>query len=158
MTGVAEPLAALEAWAAEELGAQESLRGSIRALEQAVHAGDPGAVAERTAALESGLSRVVARAQRRDLMVRKLAAAWGADPSALTLSSIVERAGGGGGRLAGLRRDLRRSTAEVTHALRRAARAARLHHEVWSEVLERIVAACGRGAGGCEGRLVDAEA
>ena len=150
-------LAQLEACVQEELGAQGRTIALLESQERALLAGSTEGLATCAEACRAELATVPARARRRAEVLAGLGAAWQVDGAALTLSSVVRRAGDAGRRLERQRDELRRAVAKVARSSRRLAAAARMHQALVAEVLDTLLEE-GRRAGSPGGGLVDASA
>jgi len=149
----------LRTWIQEELASQERLHALLDEQEAAVRAGDLDALVRGGEAVERELAAGGPRARRRDASIAGLAAAFGVAPSALTLSSVVERLRRDGGDDAGLDRlrdELRRSTADVLKRGRRVGALVRAQHRLCAEVRSVLLGLGEVRAEDVEGRLVDA--
>ncbi len=158
MTSLENAVSQLEAYLLEECSAQQRVEACLRRQEEALLRGTPADVVESVRALETELATAGKRTARRQLVLRRLGAAWRVSGRSLTLSSIVERLGPAGGRVAALRGELRRALASVTKHGRRVAAQARYQHKLIGELVQGVlVEHCGAD-GTRRGGLVDAEA
>lgn len=147
----------LEAYVQEEIGVQGRTVALLEAQERAVHTTEPAEIHKATLALEEELKTVGARARRRDELLRAFGRLWSLDPVALTLSSLIERAGPEAERLQRQRRELRDATALVSRQARRSTKAARTHQRLTAEIIESVLVEDGESAAN-GGALVNAEA
>ena len=157
MTQLSTLMRHLEAYVQEEIGAQRRTTALLQAHEEAVHTTLPAVIQEATLALEQELRPVPARARRRDELLRAFGRLWGVEPTALTLGSLIERAGPDADRLVRQRQELRDATAKVARQSRRNAVAARTHQRLTADIIESVLA---QGGDSVEngGSLVNAEA
>lgn len=148
----------------EEIQAQLATLSVLERQEEAVRGRRLADVTEASAELDVHAQRAVQRTRRRDDLLRQLSATWGVPRSVLSLSSIAERAGSDGQRIADLRSELRASTAEVHRRNRRLATLIGHHRKLIRDVMECVVASgeTQDGEGGQSfregGSLLDAEA
>ncbi|MBJ02696.1 MAG: hypothetical protein CMK00_07490 [Planctomycetes bacterium] len=148
----------LESCVEEDLAAQKRLVLLLADQEAAIVSNDAGALALATEALEGELRLAPTRSGGRERVLRGLARAWGIHRSALTLSSVAERAKEGGERIGDLRQDLRAATAEVARASRRMAALTTLHRNVVRDVIDALLGAEHESPVLSAGTLVNAEA
>ncbi|HVS10758.1 MAG TPA: hypothetical protein VMS76_12875 [Planctomycetota bacterium] len=158
MSALPALLRQLEALVQEEIAAQQRQLACLEAQARAVAAGAPAEILERTRALEVELRSGAPRAQRRGLLLRQLGGLWNVSPAALTLSSIVERAGAQGERLGRQRTEMRQNAGRVARLARRVTSAAALHQRLNAEILEELLGGEGGARLACAGALLDAEA
>ena len=145
-----------EAWAQNELGAQQRLARAMQAHERALGGGAPEEIAETLAALEAELATEPARLRQRRAWTDALARRFGIEPSRLTLGGVVARVGPEGERLARLRGDLERAARETAAAGRRIAMIARAQRSVLGELLRTLTGADPESPDRASGTLVDA--
>ena len=158
MNPVVHLLRQLEAYVQEEIGAQGRTLALLGAQEDALRSRDPHKITSSTQQLERELSSAPRRAQRRQELLAAFARAWDLAPCTLTLSSVVDRAGEEGERLARQRNELRAVTANVARQSRRVAAIARYHESFATDVLQVLIAVDGGAPFEAGGVLVDAEA
>ena len=132
-------LNALEALLTDEIGGKTRLSRELARQERALISGTPDEVDEATRAIEVEVGRELERARRRDVIFGRLAAHWNVAASALTLSSIVERAGDAGRRIDELRGELRGLVADVLRRNRRVARLVAVNNEVMDETIAAVL-------------------
>ncbi len=126
--------------------------GSARELERAVRTlGEETEAAGRRAAVRTRVMRAIAQA-------------WSVPASAMTIASIVERAGSRAGRvLAERRTELRAAIEEARREARRTSALARIHGGLFQDVIDTLLGTTGpiepdRARERRVGGLVDAEA
>jgi len=151
-----ELLPRLEAWAQEELGAQQALRAALEKHERVLSRGRPDDVEASLVELDAADPRGAARRAELEQLLQELARRLGVAAATLTLGSVAARFGERGARLARLRTDLRRATEEVRERSRRMSLVARQQRALVVQVLEAVL---GReGLDGTRGALVDSKA
>lgn len=151
-------LNALEACLQEEVVATRRVSDSIVAQEESIKVGEPERLEEVTKELEKELQGNLQRSLRRSTILEGLARVWNVPASAMTLSSIGERAGNGAGRMSLLRDQLRKAISEVVRANRRVAALTSLRRQVASDVLQALVGSGEINPMRASGSLVNAEA
>lgn len=132
-------LNALEAWLSDEIAGKERLVAVLEAQEQALGRGSPEGITEATLRVATEVEADVERARRREMLFARLGAHWKVAASTLTLGSIVERASGGGARIAELRARVRELAAEVLRRNRRITRIVHVHQSIVQETLTALV-------------------
>ena len=132
-------LNALEAWLVDEVAGKERLVARLEEQERALGSGDSVAITEVTRRVAIEVEADVDRARRREILFARLGAHWGVAPSALTLGSIAERAGGNGDRIAELRTRVRELASEVLRRNRRITRIVHVHQSIVQETLTALV-------------------
>lgn len=148
----------LEAYVQEEIGAQSRLLTLLQAQEAALRSHSALELAAATASLDRELESTHDRARRRQTILESLARKWSVAASSLSLTSVVERVGDEGERLARQRGELERATRKVQRLARRNAVAANYHQRLTAEVLQAVLAPQSGGLVTDGGGLVDAEA
>jgi hypothetical protein len=148
----------LEACVQEEIGGQARLLALLETQETALRGHRPDELLAATRALDGEVELAAKRGARRGELVAELARQWGLAHEALTLSSIVRRSGGEGGRLARQKEDLERVSRQVQRLARRTATAARYYERLNSELLHVLLTPEGGPRLAEGGALVDAEA
>lgn len=133
-------LNALEVWLSEEIAGKLRLLRELERQERALVKGTADEIEVTTRCVEAEIMAEIERSRRREAIFARLAAQWNVAASALTLSSIVERASGSGQRIDELRIELR---ALASTALRRNRRIARLVHVHQTIVQETVAALIG---------------
>ncbi|MEZ5977547.1 MAG: hypothetical protein R3F34_04945 [Planctomycetota bacterium] len=146
----------LEAWAQEELGAQQALLRALEAHERSLGRGTPEEIETTVRAIGEVDPRGSARRGELDAILRELAAAWKLASGTLTLGSVAERFEERGARLARLRTELRRAVVEVRERSRRVALVSRQQCAIVSKVLETVLGK--DGLEGIRGAVVDSRA
>lgn len=163
MSAVAVLVRQLESYLQEELDAQRRVCECLTAQRDELLRSTPAAARGFVERLETQLAKAPARAQRRHDLVRKLATQFGVATGTLTLSSIVERLGAEGDRLARMAHELRDATRDCALAARKLAALSRLHARLNDEILDAVLSLRGAGASRsidpypAPGALVDAE-
>ena len=161
MSKVASLINRLEANARDELAGQDRMLRLLEEQERAIVSGKSKAVIESTEAIETETQSGARRASARAKILRSLAAEWRIPADAMTMASIVERAGGQADRLIELRTALRTRAAQVLKKNRKLAALANMHRKVMQEVIDAVLASELDGeevAVGTSGTLIDAEA
>jgi hypothetical protein len=147
----------LEAYVQEEVGAQARMLAALERQELALRGHDSAAVAASAQALEVEIQASALRSKRRDELIAALARSWNVAARALTLTSIVGRAGPEGERLGRARVELEVVTRRVQRLARRTVTAARFHQRITTDILRALLdSGSVRVENG--GTLVDAEA
>lgn len=147
-----------------EVALREELDGKRRALEllarqeAAIAANEPAALEEALKGVEREVQLEARRAARRRQLVAALAEAWRVPADALTLGSIVERAGRDAGRLATLRVELRDAVASVKRRNRRLAALVGMQRRLTRDVMKCVLEDEDGAALHSAGTLVNAEA
>lgn len=158
MSNASTWLRQLEAYVQEELGAQGRLITMLEDQERALLSHERSAIESASEALHAQFAASASRSRRREELVGLLAQSWGVAASALTLSSIVARAGPDGERLGRQRAELERATRRAQKLARRTAAAARLHSRLSNEIVRVCLGAGGQVGAPSLGAMVDAEA
>lgn len=158
MKSVQSLINGLESWIQEELLARRRMLALLERQESAVKTAKGDELDECVRAIEKELDGQARRDEKRARIFAELGAAWSVDPSALTLSSIGERAGPGAERMLALRDELLASGAELARRNRRVSALLNAHHRVIGELLGALVAIRGGDASAKSGGLVNAEA
>jgi hypothetical protein len=148
----------LEAYVQEEIGAQGRLLAALEAQDAALRSHEPERIAHATGALDAELEAQGNRAHKRRQLLESLASIWGVAASSLTLTSIAERAGDDGERLARQRHELERVTRRVQRLARRNTTIARFHQRLTADVLQALLVQDEGVQVSDGGALVDAEA
>jgi len=151
----------LAAWAKEEVEAQARLLELLKSQEEAVRLGRTDDVRASGEALERELPGGALRERKRTRVIGELARALGLPATALTLSSIVERAEAAGEDVSTLRKlrdDLRTTVAAVVKTGRRIAALARYHQDVLTDLMGVLTSSGMEQHAPGDGALVDAEA
>lgn len=130
---------ALESLLGEEIAGKKLLLRELERQERALVAAEHAEVESATHAIEAEITRELDRARRRDLILGRLAAHWRVSVKALTLSSVVERAGEAGLRIDELRIVLRALAADVLRRNRRIARLVAVHEELVEETMTAVL-------------------
>ncbi len=148
----------LESYLLEECSAQQRVEACLQRQAEVLLRGAPSDVTASVRELEAELATAGKRAARRQLVLRRLGAAWRVSGRVLTMTSILERLGPNGERCARLRAELRQTLARVARQGRRVAAQARYQHRLIGELVQGVlVEHCGND-GSQSGGLVDAEA
>jgi hypothetical protein len=147
-----------EAWAQSELGAQLALSASLESHLAALGRGQATEIETTLAALRGQLGGERLRARQREQWLADLGRLWQVDPRALTVRSVVERAGPEGQRLGRLRGELERTARRVGDLGRRVALIARQQRGIVGELITTLTGADPERPDRCSGTLVDAEA
>jgi hypothetical protein len=132
----------LIAWLQEELGAQQRLRGLLVEEERAIRAADADALSAAALRVEEEVRAGAARERRRGELMRAFGRAFGADPRALSLTSLAERLGAGtreAEAVLHVRGELRQVAAEVARLGRRIASLARYHDKLFTELMGTLL-------------------
>ena len=166
MKSVQSSINGLEAWVQEELLARRRMLAVLERRESAVKAARGVELEECVRAMEAELDGQARRDEKRARLFAELGAAWSVAPSALTLSSIGERAravaGGAAERLLALRDELEQAGTNLVRKNRRVSALMNAHQRVIEELLGALVAIRAGDASGARdmaaGGLVDAEA
>lgn len=148
---------ALEAWGQEELAGQRRILGHIQRQEEALVANRSGELLAACQDLDRELRTQMERHARRSKLFAQFAALYRADERALSMSSILERAGNPP-RLSQLRDDLRRSSATLVRRNRRFAALAGAQRKLIEEIVAELLNQQDPKALGEGGQLVNAEA
>lgn len=130
----------LELYAREELDLQKSTLQVLQEQQHALFHGDLAAMRASQERIDVRLADTAARASRRHDLVRRLAAHFGVDPSALTLLSICARLGEHGKGLATIAGELRETAQAVARATRRLGALARMHARLNDDFLATVLA------------------
>ena len=158
MNGLEATVQQLEAYLQEECSAQQRVEACLARQAEILLRGSPTDVVASARELEAELATAGKRSARRQLILRRLGAAWRVSGRSLTVSSIAERLGPAGARVALLRAELRQTLARVMRQGRRVAAQARYQHKLIGELVQGVlVEHCGAD-GTQSGGLVDAEA
>ncbi len=148
----------LTAYVQDEIAVRRRTLDLLSRQEAGIQNNDPGATAKAVEAIEQEMKGNSRRNSKRVGLIKKLALCWSLPADALTLGSIVERAGARAGMLAELREELRALTAKVLKRNRRLSALIGMHRRVIKEVIDTVlheqVGAVMNGAGS----LIDAEA
>lgn len=128
----------LEAWAQEELAGQRRILALITRQEEALVANRSSLLLEACQELEQELRGQAERADRRSKLFGAIAESLQVDARALSLSSILERVGAHP-RLANLRDELRRSTAQIVRRNRRFAALAAAQRKLIEELVTTLL-------------------
>ncbi len=147
----------LEAYIQEEIGAQSRMLGSLEDQALALKINAPERMLAATQALESEIAATQSRSRRRNELLAGLAQSWEVAPEALTLSSVVRRAGEEGTRLARQRGELERLAQRTSTLARRNGTAARFHERLTQDVVRALLALEDGVCVEDGGRLVNAE-
>lgn len=138
MKNLQSQLNTLEAWAQEELAGQRRILALITRQEEALVANRSSLLLEACQELEQELRGQAERADRRGKLFQAIAESLQVDARALSLSSILERVGTHP-RLANLRDELRRSTAETVRRNRRFAALAGAQRKLIEELVTTLL-------------------
>ena len=148
----------LEALLDEELAARGRTTAVINRQIDTLKSKDREGFADCTRCMEQELSSNAERGQRRAKVVASLAAQWRVAPTALTLTSIANRLGEDGERIATKRAALREAVACELWANRRLGTLMRAERQIVRDLLRSIYGEEVEKALDCAGNLVDAEA
>jgi len=151
-------LAELEVCIEREVAAQRGVVGLIDVQEEAIRSGSPQAITAATVDIEAELRSSAQRGGERQRILAGLAAHWHVAPRSLTLSSIAERCGAAGGRLAELRTELRTTMADVVRRCRRMGALARANGQILNQAIETVLSQETEEQVSNGGTLVNAEA
>lgn len=158
MMSVQSLINALEAWLQEELFARRRFLELLEAQETAVKRAEARGLSESVDAIEKEIEAQLLRDEKRVRLFAELGRHWGVAGDALTLTSIAERAGDAGRRLATLRDELAAASERIVRKNRRVSRLLEAHQKVIEDLLRALVAIQGGVPGGSTGALVNAEA
>jgi len=149
----------LERYAQEELELQTRTLTALREQEAALFHGDLDAMRANVERVDAQLEGCVARAARRNELLRRFGLHFGVAASTLTLTSICTRLGPDAEKLARIAVPLREATLAVSRATRRLGALARMHARLNDEILKSVLAVQGVDPRNMErcGALVDAE-
>jgi hypothetical protein len=148
----------LESWIQEELLARRRMLALLDRQEAAVKAARGLELEQCVRAIEEELEGQARRDEKRVKLFAELGASWSVDPSALTLSSIGERAGPAAERMLVLRDELAQAGEKLVRRNRRVSALLNAHQRVIEELLGALVAIRGGDASARSGGLVNAEA
>ena len=155
MSGV-ELLPRFEAWAQEEIGAQQALGAALEGHARVLARGRPQEVEASLAELDAADPRGSERRAELDRLLGEFARRAGVAVETLTLGSVAERFGQRGARLTRLRAELRDITTVVRDRSRTMTLVARQQRALVVQVLEAVL---GREAlEGNRGAVVDGRA
>ena len=158
MSGIDATVQQLEAYLQEECSAQQRVEACLKKQADVLVRGTPVDVVESARELDEELATAGKRSARRQLILRRLGAAWRVSARSLTMTSIIDRLGPAGERVRLLRTELRRALASVQREGRRVAAQARYQHRLIGDLVQGVlVEHCGTD-GSQSGGLVDAEA
>lgn len=158
MMSVQSLINGLEAWTQEELLARRKFLELLEAQEAAVKKTEAQGLADSVAAIEKEIEAQGRRDQRRAKLFADLGRQWGVAGDALTISSICDRAGDAGRRLATLRDELAAAGERIVRKNRRVSALLEAHQKVIEDLLQALVAIQGGTPEARTGALVDAEA
>ncbi|MBI5364842.1 MAG: flagellar export chaperone FlgN [Planctomycetes bacterium] len=158
MMSVQSLMNALEAWVQEELLARRRFLELLETQEAAVKRAEAQGLADSVNAIEKEIEAQLRRDEKRVRLFAELGHHWGVTGDVLTLTSIAERAGDAGRRLATLRDELAAASDRIVRKNRRVSRLLEAHQKVIEELLQALVAIQGGVPGGSTGALVNAEA
>lgn len=158
MKSVQSLINGLESWIQEELLARRRMLALLERQETAVKSAKGVELEECVRAIEIELDGQARRDEKRARIFAELGRTWSVDPSALTLSSIGERAGASAARMLVLRDELLESGEKLARRNRRVSALLNAHHRVIEELLGALVAIRGGDASAKSGGLVNAEA
>lgn len=148
----------LEAWAREELAAQQRTLACLDRQIAALRANDHDGFEVALADLLEETEAAPARAARCHRLVDGFAQALGVPSAHLTLGSLIERLGENAGDLAELREELRSGAARVTMANRKVRRMTSALRDLNRDLLAAVLGPSRERALREEGVLLDAEA
>lgn len=148
---------ALEAWAQEELAGQRRILAQIQRQEDALVANRSGELLAACQDLERELRGQSDRQDRRAKLFQQFGAMFAVDSRALSMTSILERAGNPP-RLSLLRDELRRSSATLVRRNRRFGALAGAQRKLIEEIVAELLHQQDPKALGEGGTLVNAEA
>ncbi len=155
MSGI-ELLPRFEAWAQEEIGAQQALRAALEAHARVLARGRPDEVEAGLAELDAADPRGGERRRELEKLLCDFARRAGVAAETLTLGSVAQRCGERGARLARLRTELRDVATIVRDRTRTMTLVARQQRALVVQVLEAVL---GRDAlEGNRGAVVDGKA
>jgi hypothetical protein len=149
---------ALEIHVREEIAARERLLALIQRQEDAVLAGASEELARVTREVEGELALQATRARTRQALFNTFARRFAVPVSELSLSSIAERCGAAGERIATLRRELRDATASVARKNRRLNALVSMHRRVLNDLIHTVLGVDAGREQHATGTLVNAEA
>lgn len=148
---------ALEAWAQEELAGQRRVIATLQRQEDALVANRSGDLLNACQDMDKELRGQSDRNTRRERLFKDFGALFGADHRALSMSSILERTGTPP-RLANIREELRKSTAQLVRKNRRFAALAGAQRKLIEELMAALLEQEDPKALGQGGTLINAEA
>lgn len=158
MMNVQSLINGLEAWVQEELLARRKLYALLERQEEVVKKVNGLDLEAVVRDIQLELEAQARRDEKRVRIFDGLAQHWHVAADTLTLTSIAERAGPSGARLAILRDELASASERIVRKNRRLAALLSVHHKVVEELLCALVAIQGGVPGAPAGALVDAEA